>query len=487
MALPMKDVVVLLPGITGSRLTREGRDVWALSPGALMRGLVSGGGTVRQLALGEDDPGAEHLSDGVRAPSLMPDLSILPGLRWRIDGYGAVDVALRRRFHLTPGENYFPFPYDWRRDNRAHAHRLARESAGWLAAWRAESGNADARLVLIAHSMGGLVARYFLECLEGWRDTRTLITFGTPYSGSLNALGFLANGLRKKLGPLTLADLGATVATFTSVYQLLPVFQSVDLGDGVLRRLGDLAAPGGAGGGAPLQEPYGERASALLERLDPWRLEAALRFHREIDEAVTRHRAEDYEGTGGYDIRPVIGEFQPTAQSAVVEGAGVRLLEERNGADEGGDGTVPRLSSVPRELFGTMANVAFAAHRHSALQNSDPVLTHVHGLLRGTPADPGMFFAGMTRVALDVDELFAAGEPVRVRARCDSPGTRLSAHLEDAASRVVVERRTLGQVGQEWREFEMEAPPPGDYRLVLSGRADVDRVSEVFTVVDTDS
>jgi len=44
--------------------------------------------------------------------------------------------------------------------------------------------------------MGGLVARYYLEALDGWRNTRALITFGTPYSGAMKALDLVANGLR---------------------------------------------------------------------------------------------------------------------------------------------------------------------------------------------------------------------------------------------------------------------------------------------------
>jgi hypothetical protein len=33
--------------------------------------------------------------------------------------------------------------------------------------------------------MGGLVARHYLEVFDGWRDTRMLVTFGTPYRGSV--------------------------------------------------------------------------------------------------------------------------------------------------------------------------------------------------------------------------------------------------------------------------------------------------------------
>ena len=79
--------------------------------------------------------------------------------------------------------------------------------------------------------MGGLICRHFLEMLDGWKDTRLLITFGTPYRGSLNALDFIANGMKKKLGPVTLLNLTELVRSFTSVYQLLPIYPCVDPGE----------------------------------------------------------------------------------------------------------------------------------------------------------------------------------------------------------------------------------------------------------------
>ena len=80
--------------------------------------------------------------------------------------------------------------------------------------------------------MGGLVARWYLECLGGWQDTRALITFGTPHRGSLNAVDFLVNGFVKKLGPLKVADLSRLLRSLTSVYQLLPIYPCVDVGAG---------------------------------------------------------------------------------------------------------------------------------------------------------------------------------------------------------------------------------------------------------------
>jgi predicted alpha/beta hydrolase family esterase len=90
-------------------------------------------------------------------------------------------ASLLRTFELPRGENFFEFAYDWRRDNRPSAHPLAAKCDDWLGSWRRRSGSADARLILIAHVMGGLVSRYFLEPLEGWRVSRMLITIGTNF------------------------------------------------------------------------------------------------------------------------------------------------------------------------------------------------------------------------------------------------------------------------------------------------------------------
>jgi triacylglycerol esterase/lipase EstA (alpha/beta hydrolase family) len=81
--------------------------------------------------------------------------------------------------------------------------------------------------------MGGLIARYYLEVLGGWQTCRALITFGTPYRGSVNSLDFLANGYKKSF-----LDLTEVMRSFTSVYQLLPIYEMVNV-DGQYRRIAD--------------------------------------------------------------------------------------------------------------------------------------------------------------------------------------------------------------------------------------------------------
>jgi triacylglycerol lipase len=40
------------------------------------------------------------------------------------------------------------------------------------------------RVRIVAHSMGGLVARYYVQCLGGDRRVHTLVTLGTPHAGT---------------------------------------------------------------------------------------------------------------------------------------------------------------------------------------------------------------------------------------------------------------------------------------------------------------
>jgi len=229
------DVIVVLPGITGSVLRRDDKDVWAVSPGAAFQALLALGRSVKELTLDNDDE-----VDGITATRLVQDVHLLPGF-WEIDGYTKTQKVLADTLTADPGKNLFAFPYDWRRDNRIAARQLAEQAPRWLGNWRRESGNADAKLVLVGHSMGGLVARYYLEVLGGWRDTWHLITFGTPYRGSVNAIDSLVHGMKKGIGPLSI-DLTPLLRSFTSIYQLLPVVKvvitatDVDTGRVVRRR-----------------------------------------------------------------------------------------------------------------------------------------------------------------------------------------------------------------------------------------------------------
>ena len=123
----MTDLVVMLPGITGSVLQRGGRDVWNLSARAGWSVAASLGGSIRSLRLEGDDPDADDAPDGVRASALIEDLVLVPGL-YKLDGYTMLPRKLAEEFVLRPcgpdddaAGNFLKFPYDWRRDVRASA------------------------------------------------------------------------------------------------------------------------------------------------------------------------------------------------------------------------------------------------------------------------------------------------------------------------------------------------------------------------------
>lgn len=102
---PMTDVVVLLPGITGSVLRdSRSRDLWAPTAGTVARALVTLGRSIADLELRD-----ENADGGVTAPMMIPDLHLIPGL-WKIDGYSK-DVGLSAAtVRRHPGQELLAFP-----------------------------------------------------------------------------------------------------------------------------------------------------------------------------------------------------------------------------------------------------------------------------------------------------------------------------------------------------------------------------------------
>lgn len=453
----MSDVIVLLPGITGSVLKKNGKVVWGYSAATIAKVLFDHGTSMeRDLALPHDDPAVDDLGDGIVADELMPDLHLLPGI-WKIDGYGKVADVIRANFAVTEGANFFQFPYDWRRDNRVAARKLARAAHLWLEAWRNSSGNQNAKLILVGHSMGGLVSRYFLECMEGWKITKALVTFGTPYRGSLNALDGLSNGLKK--GPLDLSNLARQL---TGLYQLLPIFECYDAGDAKLVRVGETTG---------------------IPNVDPAKAAAALAFYREMETAVTANQKLPQYQSAGYRVFPVIGIAQQTNLSARLTAGKVEMLQTYKGEALGGDGTVPRVSAIPIELSSSSSIGMFAGTQHGSLQNADAVLTHFSGALSGLDIDLGAFRKPKVQVALEVEDVYLASEPITVRARPNRDGATLTATLwRDDKAKPLASAEMKGPDG-DWRNAEFAVSDPGAYRVSIHG-TDVETAEDSLVVTE---
>jgi hypothetical protein len=455
----MPDVIVLLPGIMGSTLRKNGKDAWGFKPGAITRAIFTLGDSIaKDLRLGGDDPTRETLDDGVTADGLASDLTLLPGF-WKVDGYSHVADVLQETFDVTEGQNFFRFAYDWRRDNRVAANRLRRLSHDWLKRWREQSPGA--KLILVGHSMGGIVSRYFLEVLDGWKDTKALITFGTPYRGSLNALDTLSNGMRK--GPFTLEDMTEFGRSCTSIYQLLPVYESIDMGNGKLARVGE---------------------STGIPKVDAARCKAALAFHREIIDAVDAHlKEEDYQ-KNRYRVFPIVGITQETNQSAQLAGGKVTVSRQYLGEDMSGDGTVPRVSAIPHE-YSHAGNAMFAAMKHGSLQNTDTILQHVEGAITSLYQDLGKFLKPDRRsqLSLIVEDVFFDTESVMVEAEGETDDLELTATITNSVTGAVEARAPMQSARRDTR-YHVELPPlaEGSYRVTVDGGSDVTPVTDAFGV-----
>ena len=134
-------------------------------------------------------------------------------------------------------DTYYVFPYDWRLDNVANAHLLINR----IDELKSKLKRPDLKFNIIAHSMGGLIARY--AAMYGTADLASgtrritptwagatrinkIFLVGTPNEGALSALNGLINGYA--IGPkginipfvqdLTRFDM----FTIPSLFQLLP-------------------------------------------------------------------------------------------------------------------------------------------------------------------------------------------------------------------------------------------------------------------------
>ncbi|MFE0355889.1 hypothetical protein ACFW2K_10245 [Streptomyces nigra] len=231
------DAVVVVPGIMGSELrdTTTGNVIWGLAnPGWLAKAWL----TRKGLAPLQLTP-AEMAGDysRVEAPRLLQTPAWSPFLRG-VEPYGkllrTVESAVAHR------DAIMTFPYDWRLPVAVNAARLAQESRGHLQRWLRHAAHAaarkkavderPARLVFIAHSMGGLVTYAALTTggdSDLLADTRGVMTLGTPFAGSVVA----ANILNARQGgplPLPHARLAAAAATMPAVHELLPRFLCVE-------------------------------------------------------------------------------------------------------------------------------------------------------------------------------------------------------------------------------------------------------------------
>jgi pimeloyl-ACP methyl ester carboxylesterase len=455
------DLVVLIPGILGSVLSRNGA-IWKISPDAVLTALTSLGGSLKDLELKTD--GHTASPDGIKATELFKDTQIIPFF-WKVNGYEKTARELKDWLTLDD-DNYFEFPYDWRLDNRVAAKQLAREVEERLAKLKEIRKKDDLKVIFLAHSMGGLVARYFIEKLGGWTDTRMLITFGTPYHGSLQALGFLMNGYPVKVGPIKIFDFSSVMRSFPSVYQLLPTFDCIDVGAGTLETLRK-AAPN----------------LSVNNDIKTAELQDAIAFHDEIFNAVKANK----NSAGSqvrYEIHPIVGTDQPTyVRAKLNRKSGVDLFRNHPKYPQQGDTTVPWISAHPGDTV-PVERSAYFIECHGSLQNSDDCLTQVRNVIAVLRYGSSPIPRAVTPygISLHIKDLFEADDVViAAKTKASSP---LYADIVDVQTENTVAKAVPLQLGANRRHSaKIDGLKSGVYRVTVSGDRSVRPVTDTFIVL----
>jgi len=249
---PDRNPVIVIPGILGSRLVAEdGQVVWGAFAGDYAKPSKPSGARLVALPMAKGKSLGE-LTDSVRHDGALDRLKLsVLGLPISLNAYanilaslgvgGYADQGLAEAGAVDYGTDHFTcfqFAYDWRRDNVENArllHAFILEKKAFVERKLTERhGKLDreVRFDIVAHSMGGLITRYYLRygtqdpedgadlTWDGARHVERAILVGTPNAGSAQTILDLVEG--RSFAPI-LPKYDATIlGTMPSVYQLLP-------------------------------------------------------------------------------------------------------------------------------------------------------------------------------------------------------------------------------------------------------------------------
>lgn len=190
--------VVFVPGMMGSELWRGSERVW---------------------------PNVKHLfrnPEVFRYPSPAPleprgivdQVIIVPNLI-KLDQYNRLGDYLVEELKYERGVDFFEFAYDWRQDVRISARQL-----GQLV----ENLPVSAPVTILAHSLGTMVSRYYIDHLGGRQRVERAVLMGGPHQGAVKGLTSLL--IAPEVLPFGLLGerLRQVVATFPTSYQIIPTY-----------------------------------------------------------------------------------------------------------------------------------------------------------------------------------------------------------------------------------------------------------------------
>ena len=252
-----RNPVILIPGIKGSRLvdSETGTIVWGTFGRKGLNPNTPSGLELFSVPMQKGIP-LNKLTDSIVPDGVLDSVEIdLIGLSFDLKAYYNIvsilgvgnyldyEIATSKK-NIDYGEDHytcFQFAYDWRLSLDENASRLNDfiEDQRVFVQQQIEKKYGikeyDVKFDLIAHSMGGLLSRYFLrygatpvESIDlaapvpwsGVTLVEKVIMIGTPNAGSVEAVVNFADGMA--VGPFLPKFSQTLVGNIPAVYQLLP-------------------------------------------------------------------------------------------------------------------------------------------------------------------------------------------------------------------------------------------------------------------------
>ena len=242
----VKTPIIIVPGLTGSELinSKTGEVVWFKTTRSKVDDLRLP--FTANLAKNRDNLIARDILRSVKI-RLLPRVDVYGGLIDTLVSKAGYHEELWNTPSVKGGDGaIYVYPYDWRLDNVENARILIRK----IEQLKTKLKQPGLKFDVIAHSMGGLLARYAAmygdaDLPSGTRKPQPtwagakhfdkIVLLGTPNEGSVAALDALVNGygvggLKFNL-PFVQNISRFDVFTIPSAYQLLPApgtFRALD-------------------------------------------------------------------------------------------------------------------------------------------------------------------------------------------------------------------------------------------------------------------
>ncbi len=391
---PYRNPVILIPGLLGSKLVNPESDtiVWGEFGTGTLNPNKPEGARLFGLPM-QPDRNLYELKDSVKPAGTLDRVVVNFGgypIEQNTYAYilgilgvgGYRDQQLHEAGLVDWGNDHFTcfqFAYDWRRDLVESAKRLdqfIKEKKHYVQeqiAIRFGLKDHDIKFDIVAHSMGGLVARYYLRygaqdlpsdgslpepTWAGARNIDNLIMVGTPNAGSIQSLQVLVEGFKPAM--LLPRYPAAVLGTMPAVYTLLPRSRHHPLLDADNQPVEDIYDPAlwikhSWGLANPDQDnvlqmllPYSADAAQRRQiALD--HLKKCLRRARQFTEAMDQ----PVQTPVGLKYYLVVGDSEDTDKTARIDSDNSVTIVEKGP----GDGTVLRSSALLDERLSDTQNL----------------------------------------------------------------------------------------------------------------------------------